>query len=90
MTDCKVCKSNPYYKRGWNCDSCQSRIDSVQTELASATWEGMGSVEREMWVGAAPLAAALFAAKKHKAKKDAEEWEVMEEEEEETAEETVA
>lgn len=34
-------------------------------------------------------AAALFAAKKHKAKKDAEEWEVMEEEEE-TAEETVA
>ena len=58
MTDCKVCKSNPYYKRGWNCDSCQSRIDSVQTELASATWEGMGSVEREMWAGAAPLAAA--------------------------------
>jgi len=60
MTDCKVCKSNPYYKRGWNCDPCQSRIDldGVNLELASAEWEGMSSVEREMWAGAAPLVAA--------------------------------
>ena len=58
MTDCKVCKSNPYYKRGWNCDSCQIDLDGVNLELASAEWEGMSSVEREMWAGAAPLVAA--------------------------------
>ena len=61
MSECKTCKSNPYYKRGWNCDLCQDRhdrLDSVQLELASAEWEGMGSDEREMWAGAAPLVAA--------------------------------
>ena len=60
MTECKACKSNPYYKRGWYCDPCQDRIDldGVNLELASAEWEGMSSVEREMWAGAAPLVAA--------------------------------
>ena len=66
MSECKTCKSNPYYKRGWYCDPCQDRIDldgvtAAQLELeelASAEWEGMGSDEREMWAGAAPLVAA--------------------------------
>jgi hypothetical protein len=30
----------------------------VNLELASAEWEEMGSDEREMWAGAAPLVAA--------------------------------
>ena len=60
MSECKACKSNPYYKRGWYCDHCQDRIDldGVNLELASAEWEEMGSDEREMWAGAAPLVAA--------------------------------
>ena len=72
MTECKACKSNPYYKRGWYCDPCQDRIDldgvtAAQLELeelASAEWEELSSVEREMWAGAAPLTAARAVSEK--------------------------